>query len=211
VCPPAVDLPAMAAVAERGKVSLGAQNIHYMDEGPYTGEIAAPMLKGLAEYVLIGHSERRAMGEDDKMIAQKMAAAVRNGLTPVLCVGEKTLERQHNLALRVVVAQLAAALALLTAADVANVVVAYEPVWAIGTGKYATPDEIRPVIKAIRHTVEELYSADAASMWVIYGGSVTAGDCRAYLAMPGVDGLLVGGASLNYEEFAGIIKEAQAA
>jgi triosephosphate isomerase len=167
------------------------------------------MLRGLAEYVLVGHSERRAAGEDDQIIAKKLAAAVRNTLTPVLCVGEKTMDREHGHAERVVVDQLNTDLAELTDGDVAKLVVAYEPVWAIGTGRFATPDEIRPVIKAIRTTLEELYGAEGSTARVLYGGSVAPDNCLAYLKMPGVDGLLAGGVSLNYEEFGAIVAAAQ--
>jgi triosephosphate isomerase len=168
------------------------------------------MLKGMATYSLIGHSERRAMGEDDKLIARKAAAALRNDIVPVLCVGESLQDREHSLSAKVVVDQLTADVAELTTSDVAQLVVAYEPVWAIGSGKFATPDEIAPIIATIRHTIEELYGEEgAAGLRVLYGGSVSPDNSRAYLEMDGVDGLLVGGASLNYEEFARIVKSAQ--
>ncbi len=210
ICPPFIDIYPIAKELDRKKLKLGSQNIHYLDHGAYTGEISPSMLKGLTEYSIIGHSERRAMGEDDKLIGKKVAAALRNDILPILCVGESLHDRQHGLTVKVVTDQLTANLHDLTATDVANIVVAYEPVWAIGTGKFATPDEIRPAIGAIRSTVEELYGEDGgAGLRLLYGGSVAPDNAAAYLKMPGIDGLLVGGASLNYEEFAKIVKVSQ--
>ncbi len=210
ICPPFIDLYPISKELDKKKLTLGSQNIHYLDEGAFTGEISPAMLKGLVSYSIIGHSERRAMGEDDKLIAKKVAAAFRNDIVPVLCVGETLADREHKLSTKVVIDQLTADLAQLTAADVAELVVAYEPVWAIGTGKFAKPDEVSPVVAAIRQTIEELYGEDgAAGLRVLYGGSVNPDNCAAYLKLPGVDGLLVGGASLNYEEFAQIAKVAQ--
>jgi len=215
ICPPAIDIFPLAKDLDRTKLKLGAQNIHFADDGPYTGEISAPMLKGLADYVLVGHSERRAMGEDDKTIAKKLAAAVRNNLTPILCVGETLTERQHNLSHKVVVDQLTAAVHELTAADVSSLVVAYEPVWSIDhhdghAPVHATPDEIRFAFTAIRTTLEELFGEEGiGNLRQLYGGSADPDHCRAYLEMPHVDGLLVGTASLNYESFAKIVKTAQ--
>lgn len=210
ICPPFIDLYPIAKDIDRNKLKLGSQNIHYLDQGPYTGEISPAMLKGLADYALIGHSERRAMGEDDKLIAKKMAAAIRNDITPILCLGESLNDRQHGLSTKVVVDQLTADLAQVTAEDVAGIVVAYEPVWAIGSGTPATPDQIQPCITAIRTTIEELYGeAASAGIRVIYGASVATDFVKAILSIDGVNGLLPGGASLNYEEFANIIKITQ--
>ena len=209
ICPPFIDLFPLAKDLDHKKLKLGIQNIHYLDEGPYTGEISAAMVKGLAEFAIVGHSERRAMGEDDKLISKKVAAAIRNDLTPVLCVGETLTDRHHNLSRKVVVDQLTAGLAQVTAEDVAGMVIAYEPVWAIGTGTPATPEQITPLIRAIRSTVEELYGEEATVVRVIYGASVAPDFVKAIMAIPGVDGLLPGGASLNYEEFAAIIKAVQ--
>lgn len=212
ICPPFIDLYPISRDLDKKKLRLGAQNIHYLDQGAFTGEISPTMLKGLVDYALIGHSERRAMGEDDKLIAKKVAAAFRNGITPVLCVGESLSDREHNLSTKVVIDQLTANLHQLTASDVAELVVAYEPVWSIGTGKFATPDQIMPVIHAIRNTVEELYGESSGSgVRILYGGSVTPDNAEAYLNLDSIEGLLVGGASLNYEEFVNIIKVAQKA
>jgi triosephosphate isomerase len=214
ICPPFINLYPLAKDIDRKKLKLGAQNIHYLDEGPFTGEISPAMLKGLTDYAIIGHSERRAMGEDDKLIAKKMAAALRNDITPILCIGESLTERQHNLSKKVIIDQLTGAMTQLTAEDVGNIVIAYEPVWAInhGDGKAvrSTPEQIAFAYTAIRTTIEELYGeAGISGLRLLYGGSVDPEHCRAYLEVPYVDGLLVGGASLNYEDFGKIVKVAQ--
>lgn len=214
VCPPFIDMYPISEDHDAEKFKLGAQNIHYLDEGAFTGEISPAMLRGMVSYSIVGHSERRAMGEDDKLIAKKVAAAVRNDITPILCVGENLHQRESNLSVKVVVDQLEADLAHLTSSDVSGLVIAYEPLWAIshgdGKGNHATPDAIRPVINAIHGTVEDLYGeAGGMGVRVLYGGSVNPDDASAYLKMNGIDGLLVGGASLNYEEFAQIIALAQ--
>ncbi|GAC1369668.1 MAG: hypothetical protein NVSMB39_1690 [Candidatus Saccharimonadales bacterium] len=210
ICPPFIDLHPIARELDRKKLKLGAQNAFHLDDGPYTGEISAAMLKGLAEYVILGHSERRAMGETDDLIAKKMAAVVRNDLTPVLCVGETLTERHHSASIKVVTDQLTAGLSLLTDEDVSKVVIAYEPVWAIGGGVPATPEQIKPLVRAIRSTVEELYGEHAsAGVRVIYGASVAADYVNSILSIDGVEGLLPGGASLNYAEFSKIVKAVQ--
>lgn len=215
ICPPFIDLHPLSKEINRKKLRLGAQNLHHLDEGPYTGEISGAMLHGLAEYVIVGHSERRAAGETDRLIAQKLAAAVRNGLTPILCIGENLNEREHGLAEKVVVDQLTANLRELTADDLRNLVIAYEPVWAINhhDGKApapATPDNIKFAYKAIRTTLEELYGeAGTSGLRLLYGGSTDPDHCKAYLDMQYVDGLLVGTASLNYESFAKMVKASQ--
>jgi len=215
ICPPFIDLAPLARDVDHKKLKLGAQNVHHLDEGPYTGEISAAMLKGLVKYVIIGHSERRAMGETDKLIASKLAAVVRNGLTPILCIGENLDDRQHGLAEKVVVDQLTADLVMLTATEVSGLVIAYEPVWAINhhdgkAPKPATPDEIRFAYRAIRRTLEELYGEEGSSgVRLLYGGSSNHENARAYLEMDYVDGLLPGTASLNPESFAKMVKVAQ--
>lgn len=210
ICPPFLDLYPVARELDHKKLKLGAQNAHHIDEGAFTGEISAAMLKGLVHYAIIGHSERRAMGETDKDIALKVAAAVRNHITPILCIGESLNDRHHNLSTKVVTDQLTAGLAHLTDEDVAGIVIAYEPVWAIGSGTPATPDQVKPAIAAIRNTIEELYGeAASAGVRIIYGGSITGDFVTSMLKVDGVEGLLVGGASLNYAEFAKIVKSAQ--
>jgi triosephosphate isomerase len=216
ICAPFIDLYPMSKEINHKKFKLGAQNLHYADEGPYTGEISPTMLKGLAEYVLVGHSERRAMGEDDKLIAKKLAAAVRNGLKPILCVGENLNDREHGLAEKVVVDQLTAGLRELTAEDLGGLVIAYEPVWAINhhDGKKAlaaTPAQTKFAYRAIRTTIEELYGeAGTGGLRLLYGGSSSPDNAQAHLSMSHVDGLLPGTASLNYESFAKMIEIAQA-
>lgn len=214
LCVPFIDLYPLAKEIDHKQFALGAQNVHHLDSGPFTGEISGAMLKGLADYVIVGHSERRAAGETDKQIAAKLAAAVRNGLTPILCVGESLYEREHGLSEKVVVDQLAADLAGLTAKEVAGLVIAYEPVWAIDhhDGKPvtpATPDQIRFAYRAIRTTLEELYGEGGTRhVRLLYGGSVTPGHTRAYLEAEHVEGLLVGTHSLNPADFAKIVTTA---
>jgi triosephosphate isomerase (TIM) len=206
LCAPFIDLYPLSKEVDHKKFKLGAQNLHPKDHGPYTGEISGAMLRGLVEYVIVGHSERRAMGETDKFIAEKVAAAVRNGLTPILCVGETLHDREHKLSTKVVIDQVTASLAMVTSEDIAKIVIAYEPVWAIGAGTPATPDQIRPCIRAIRSTIEELYGETTAGVRIIYGASVAPEFVGAILNIPGVDGLLPGGASLNPADFAAIVK-----
>jgi triosephosphate isomerase len=210
LCAPFIDLYPLSKEINHKKFKLGAQNLHYADHGAFTGEISGAMLKGLVKYVLVGHSERRAVGENDTLIAKKLAAAIRNDLTPVLCVGETLEEREHNLTKKVVVDQLTTNLSQLTAEDISKIVIAYEPVWAIGAGTPATPAQIAPQIRAIRSTVEELYGEESAGVRVIYGASVGKEFVKTILDIEGVEGLLPGGASLNYEEFSGIVAAAQA-
>jgi triosephosphate isomerase len=210
VCPPFVDLVPVQKLIERDTLRVGAQDISSHDEGAYTGEIAGPMLAGLAEFVIVGHSERRRYNQEtDKLIAAKVAAALRNGLTPILCVGEQLNERHNGHAERVVVDQLRACLAEVGDDEIGEVVIAYEPVWAIGTGESATPKDVVPIVRIIRQTVEELFGeAASSSVELLYGGSVNPDNAKAFLKMDGMHGLLVGGASLNYEQFARIVNDA---
>lgn len=215
LCAPFIDLAPLTKDIDHKKFKLGAQNLYPVDEGPYTGEISGAMLKGLVDYVLVGHSERRAMGESDKLIADKLAAAVRNGLKPILCVGENLSDRQHGLAEKVVVDQLTADLAMLTAEDLKDLAIAYEPVWAINhhdghKAVAATPDETRFAYRAIRTTLEELYGeAGTNGVRLLYGGSSNPDNAKAFLQTPYVDGLLPGTASLNYDSFAQMVKISQ--
>lgn len=215
VCPPFVSLPAVAMAAETDKFKVGAQNLHESDEGTYTGEVSGPMLQGLASYVIVGHSERRRyFHENDKQIALKLAAAIRNNLTPVLCIGDNLADREHGHAKRVVVDQLHGCLSQLTAEDMRKIVITYEPVWAISTGDghghFARPEDVTPMVKIIRETVEELFGeAASGDLKILYGGSANADNCEAYLNLENIDGLLVGGASINPEEFPKIIAKAQ--
>ena len=210
ICPPFIALQPLRRELSP-KFKLGAQNLHYLDHGPYTGEVSGAMLKGLVDYVIVGHSERRKEAhESDKLVGRKVAAALRNDLTPILCVGDNLSEKTHHHARKVVMDQLTAGTSMLTAAEIADLVVAYEPVWAIGTGEFAPPDEVAEMVKLIRHTLEELFGEGAGAVArILYGGSVVPDNALAYLKLDSISGLLVGGASLNPAEFAQIVQHAQ--
>lgn len=210
VAPNTLALVPVSETLAGGTIASIAQNAHFKDEGAFTGEVAMPMLRGVSEYVLIGHSERRhVFHESNEQTRAKMAAAVRSGIKPVLCIGETLVEREHHHTNYVLNDQLTAALADLTSDEVAKVVIAYEPVWAIGTGKYARPGDVTAAVKKIRNEVSHLYGYEAANKCkVLYGGSVDAHNCAAYLALDGVDGLLVGGASLGVTTFWPIVEAA---
>jgi triosephosphate isomerase len=190
-------------------VGFGAQDLSVHDSGAYTGEVSGTMLSALAcSYVVVGHSERRALhGEDDALVGRKVQAALKHGLTPILCVGEGLEVRREQGHVAHCTAQLDAALDGLTAEQVRGVVLAYEPVWAIGTGEVATPDDAQEVCGALRARLAERYGPEtAAVVRILYGGSVKAGNTAGILAGPDVDGALVGGASLDADEFAQICR-----
>lgn len=197
---------------DKRKFGLAAQNAYFKDEGAFTGEVSFAMLRHLVEYALIGHSERRIyFNESLETIRDKVSAAVRNDIIPVVCVGETKQERLDGETSRVIHDQLTSALSNLTEEEVARVVIAYEPVWAISTfgGQLAKPDDIRTVIETIRHNIAEVYGKKVSQeVRVIYGGSVDDQTARGYLDIDGVDGLLPGSASLNYKKFAGIVEAA---
>lgn len=212
LAPSMLVLQPLSVQLDRRKFRLAAQNAFYKDEGAYTGEVSFTMLRDLVHYVIIGHSERRIyFGETLPMIRDKVQAAVRNEITPILCVGETKQERKEGQTKQVLHDQLTTALSNLTSHDVANVVVAYEPVWAISTfgGELAKPDQAAEAIAFIRHQISELYGAKTAqAMRVLYGGSVDENTAGGYLCAEGCDGALVGGASLNPYKFAGIVESA---
>jgi triosephosphate isomerase len=198
-----------AAAATRPDIQLGVQNIHTAEKGAFTGETSAAMAQDAgARFVLVGHSERRhVFGETDAQTAEKVSRAAGHGLAPVLCVGEKIEEREAGQTDAVVVRQLRAALAGGAAGSPAVLrvlVIAYEPVWAIGTGRTATPQDASSAHEAIRSAMRELAGADGDEIPILYGGSVTAANASTLLAAPGVDGVLVGGASLDPESWAAI-------
>jgi triosephosphate isomerase len=198
--PPAISLATVVhALGSRKDIAVGVQNVWTEDKGAFTGETSAPMAKDAgATFVLVGHSERRhVFGETDAQTAKKCAAAVRHGLTPMLCVGELLSEREAGTTNDVVLRQLTAGLAELNDEAVASMAIAYEPVWAIGTGKTATPEDASTVHAEIRRAVRDRLGAKAERVPILYGGSVNAGNAAALLASPDVDGLLVGGASLD--------------
>lgn len=210
VCPPFVALDAVGKALKGSRVAVGAQNLHSEPGGAFTGEVSAPMLVDICRYVIIGHSERRSLfGETDMDINLKVRAALDVGLRPILCVGEDLDQRSAGNANAVVEEQLCAGLRDATAAD--RAVVAYEPVWAIGTGKSATPQVAQEIMAHIRATLAALYGAEAAAaMSLLYGGSVNANNAADYIRQPDVNGVLVGGASLDADSFAGIARAAAA-
>ena len=199
-CPPAISVSTVIqALGSRADIGVGVQNVWTEDSGAFTGETSARMAADAgARYALVGHSERRhVFGETDQETALKCAAVVRNGLTPILCVGELLDQRDAGDTQKVVLCQLEAGLADLSAESIANAIVAYEPVWAIGTGKTATPADASHVHGLLREALSRRIGDLAAAVPILYGGSVNAGNAEALLAARGVDGLLVGGSSLD--------------
>lgn len=202
LCPPFTALAVVKELLQATEIGLGAQNMHWEEKGAYTGEVSPLMLQELCQYVILGHSERRAyFGETDEGVNQKVKAALAHGLVPIVCVGETEAQYDAGQTQAIVGAQVRNALAGLTAEQVAGLVIAYEPVWAIGTGKAATAAGAGAVIGlAIRGTIAELYGeATATAVRVQYGGSVTPANISEFMAHPDIDGALVGGASLKPE------------
>jgi triosephosphate isomerase len=211
LCPPFTALAAVAPVLAGTGIGLGAQNMHWEKSGAYTGEVSPLMLAGLCQYVIVGHSERRQyFAETDETVNKKTKAALAHGLTPIVCVGENLAENEAGQTAAVVTRQTRAAYAGLTAGDALKTILAYEPVWAIGTGKAATPAGANAVIGLhLRGALADLYSSAVAdALRVQYGGSVTAANAADLMAQPDIDGALVGGASLKPAEFAAIVKAA---
>lgn len=208
--PNVLTLQPLSVQLDRRKFRLGAQDGYYMDAGAYTGEVSMAMLRDIVHYVLVGHSERRhVFNEGDSIAAKKMQAAVRNGIMPILCVGETLEERLAGETNQILHNQITAGLMHLTTKEVSASVIAYEPVWAIGTGEYAKPDQASKAIDFIRKQVEHLYGARAANnVRILYGGSVDDHNVYSYLTLDGCDGALVGGASLNYQKFSRIVEAA---
>jgi len=212
IAPTMLALQTLSLQVNLRQIKLAAQNFYWRDHGAYTGEVSASMLRGIVQYALVGHSERRyVFNESDKDTRAKVQAAVRNGIRPILCVGETLSERTANETKDVLFDQLIGGLANITSEELEQVVIAYEPVWAIGTGKNAVPDDVTSAIKAIRSQLKHLYGVKASEgVQVLYGGSVTADSASTYLALPDVDGLLIGGASLDDHAFSNIIEKAHA-
>jgi triosephosphate isomerase len=211
VLPPFTDIRSVQTLVDgdRYDILYGAQDIAEKDSGAFTGQISGPMLEKLGcTFVTVGHSERREYnGETDEVVNTKVHSALRNNLTPIVCMGEGLDVRREHRHVEHVLAQLDDDLAGLTAAQVAGLVIAYEPIWAIGTGEVATPDDAQEVCAAIRARVAETFGADtAAAVRVLYGGSVKAANIAAIMAQPDVDGALIGGASLDPDEFVGIVR-----
>jgi len=210
LAPTLLALQPVSLQIDRRQFKLAVQNFYWRDFGAFTGEVSASQLRGLVEYALIGHSERRhVFHEHDKDIRSKVQAALRNDIRPILCIGETAHERAAGETNDKIHDQLLGGLANVTSEEFTNVVIAYEPVWAIGTGNNATPDDVEKAIRAIRRQIEHLYGKTAAGhVRILYGGSVKSDSAKTYLATPGVDGLLVGGASLNVHEFEAIVAAA---
>ena len=214
VCPPFVYLKSVAELLSECSIDVGAQNMHAEEAGAFTGEVAGPMLLDVGcRYVILGHSERRhVFGETDEFINQKVLKAISLGLEPIVCGGETLSQREAVRTESVVSDQLKSALAGVTAEQMAKVTIAYEPVWAIGTGRTATPQQAEQVHALLRALLTEMYDADVSAGTVIqYGGSVKPENTAELMAMPNVDGALVGGASLEAASFEGIIRAAQSA
>jgi triosephosphate isomerase (TIM) len=212
IAPSMLVLQPLSVQVDHRKFKLAAQNAYSKDEGAYTGEVSFTMLQDLVEYVIIGHSERRLLfNESLENVRDKVAAAVRNGITPILCVGETHEERVSKETRQVLHDQITTALSNLTAEEVESLVIAYEPVWAISTfgGELAKPGDIKREIDFIRKQIKDLYGTAAAeAVRVLYGGSVDDSTAAGYMAIEGCDGVLVGGASLNYHKFSGIVEAA---
>jgi triosephosphate isomerase len=213
IAPSMLTLQPLSLQIDRRRFRLAAQNAYFVDEGAYTGEVSFAMLHDLVHYVIVGHSERRLyFNETLEIIRDKVAAAVRNDITPIICIGENKHERQAGETKQVIHDQLTTALSNLTNTEIENIVIAYEPVWAISTfnGEIAKPDDIAKMIDFIRLQITELYGQTSArSVRVLYGGSVDDQIVGSYLALAGCDGVLVGGASLNYLKFAEIVAIAE--
>ena len=211
VCPAFTALRSVQTTidSDRLQIRLGAQNCHWESSGAFTGEVSPPMLAKLTvSYVIVGHSERRELfGETDEVVAKKLRAVLAAGMSPILCVGETLEEREQGSTDAKVTGQIDAAFDRLPADDAARCVVAYEPIWAIGTGRTATPDDANATIAVIRSRIGTVLGADIAQgMRILYGGSVKPGNAAELMAMPEIDGGLVGGASLDPDDFARIIQ-----
>jgi triosephosphate isomerase len=207
VCPPFVSLASVKELLKKSSIKLGAQNLYFVEKGAYTGEISPLMLADLCEFVIIGHSERRQyFNETGEIINKKVAAALKAGLKPILCIGERLEENEAGRTAEVVEEQLKSALTGITAPD--GLVIAYEPVWAIGTGKAATGEQANKTIAFIRQNIVKSYGDKIAQeMRILYGGSVTATNAAEFMQEPEIDGALVGGASLKATEFLSIVTQ----
>jgi triosephosphate isomerase len=208
ICPPAVDLPAAVAAAQGTRIRIGAQNLFWAREGAYTGEISGPMVKSAGcTHAIVGHSERRQyFGETNETVLRKTLAALEAGLTPIVCVGELLEHRESGATDTVLTEQFRGGIASLDAEQFSRIVIAYEPVWAIGTGRTATPEIAADAHRVIRFQAAEKYGADAAeALRILYGGSVKPDNAKTLMAQPEIDGVLVGGASLDPAGFAAIV------
>ena len=208
LCTPAVMVPAMIKAGKDCKVAAGAQDVSKFDKGAYTGEISADQLADIgAKYCIVGHSERRQYhGEDDMLVNAKAKALIEKGIVPIICVGESLEQREADLTMEYVAYQVKAALSGIDAAQLRRCVIAYEPIWAIGTGRTATPEQAEEVCEHIRTVIRKLYgSKNARAISILYGGSMNAKNAAELLAQPYIDGGLIGGASLKPADFATIV------
>ncbi len=207
VCPPFVSLMVVRETLKRSSVKVGAQNMYFEEKGAYTGEVSPLMLAGLCEYVILGHSERRQyFNETNEIINKKIRVALKVGLKPILCVGESLAQYEAGKTETVVTDHVAGSLKDIHASN--NLIIAYEPVWAIGTGKAATGEQANKVIGLVRKIVAKLYSDSfAQNLRILYGGSVTSDNIAEFIGQPEIDGSLVGGASLKVDQFVSIIKQ----
>ena len=208
VCPPFTTIAAVAEAIKGSNIKLGAQNIHWAANGAFTGEIAADMLKELGvEYVIIGHSERRQyFGETDASVNARLKTALAKGLKPIVCVGETLDQREKNRTKTVIRKQVTLGLEGISEEDVLNTVIAYEPVWAIGTGKTATSEQAEETIKFIRSVIAKMFSRKTANkVRIQYGGSMNPKNVKELMAMPNIDGGLIGGASLKAPDFSQVV------
>ncbi len=206
VCVPAIDIPAVSEALKGSNIALGAQNVHFEPKGAFTGEISAEMLKEYGvRYVIIGHSERRQyFGETDETVNKRTLAALNAGLTPIVCIGESLEERETGKTEQVLEKQIKEGMKGID--DISRIVIAYEPIWAIGTGRTATAQQANETIAFIRKTCAEVFCPKCAEQVRIqYGGSMNAGNCKELMAMPEIDGGLIGGASLKPNDFAAIV------
>ena len=209
LCPPFVCLPAVSEALADSRVAVGSQNVHWADSGAFTGEISASMLQGLATYAIIGHSERRQyFGETDETVNQRTRAALANGLVPIVCVGETLEQNEAGETQSVVVRQVAAALTGLSDEEVAGLVIAYEPIWAIGTGKAATAEQAGEICGMIRATclVEPFGASVAEQTRILYGGSTNDANIEAIMQQESIDGALIGGSALKVDAYSAMVK-----
>jgi triosephosphate isomerase (TIM) len=208
ICPPFTDLAAAVAAAQGTRIQVGAQDLYWAKEGAFTGEVSGPMIRACGcSHVIVGHSERRQdFGETDETVLQRAVAAIDAGLTPIVCVGERLAHREAGQTEAVLIQQFRAGIALLSAPQFARIVMAYEPVWAIGTGKTATPEIAAEAHRLLRGEARTHYGREAGeALRILYGGSVKPANVRSLMAQPEIDGVLVGGASLDPISFASIV------
>ena len=208
LCVPFIDLFYSLLAVQETNIKIGAQNMHWEEKGAYTGEVSGEMLKSInVEYVIIGHSERRAyFNETDETVNKKIKAALKNELKPIVCVGESLEQKEAGKTEEIITTQVEKAFKEISGEDAKKIIIAYEPIWAIGTGKTATADDANNSIKAIRNKINSMYGADVAdNIHILYGGSVKSSNAKELFETSDIDGALIGGASLKVDEFAKIV------